>query len=138
MPRENAETARRWLAALSSGDFDAAVALLHPAVVVVAPAVQAPYEGVEAVRRWMEPDAFRRLDIELLETLTVSDTRLLARHRVKSLGRSTGLEVDVISWSVWAFDDDGRIARIEIYLDRDKDKALESARRAVELDAAGR
>jgi ketosteroid isomerase-like protein len=127
MPQDNVETARRWLAAISRQDFDAAIALVHPEVVVVPPADQPPYVGVDSVRGWLEPEAFSRIDIELLETLTVSERTMIARHRVRSLGRSTGIEVDVVSWSVWGFDEDGLITRVEIYLDRERAKALESA-----------
>ena len=37
------------------------------------------------------------------------------------------IELDVVSWSVWTFDQDGLIRRIEIYLERDGDRAREAA-----------
>ena len=55
---ENAETARRWLDAISHEDFDAAMALVHRDVVLVPPGDQGSYVGAESVRRWMEPEAF--------------------------------------------------------------------------------
>ena len=42
-------------------------------------------------------------------------------------GATSGIELDVLTWSLWTFDGDGLIARIEIYLDREEDKAHEAA-----------
>jgi ketosteroid isomerase-like protein len=130
MSQENVEIARRWLRAISREDFDAALALVHRDVVLVPPGNQPPYRGAESLRRWMEPDAFRDLVVNPLETLVVTDRTILGKQRAKARGAATGIEVDVISWSVWTFDEDGLITRIEIYLDHEKDKALEAAGRS--------
>ena len=127
MSEENAETARRWLDAISHEDFDAAMALVHRDVVLVPPGDQGSYVGAESVRRWMEPEAFPRQTIEVLETVAGPDGTILARHHVSARGRASGIELDIVSWSVWTFDHDGLIARIEIYLERDADKAREAA-----------
>lgn len=124
---ENAETARRWLQAISDEDFDAAMALVHRDVVLVPPGDQGPYVGAESVRRWMEPEAFPRQLIDVLETVAGPEGRILARHHITARGRYSGIELDVVSWSVWTFDQDGLIRRIEIYLERDGDRAREAA-----------
>ena len=127
MSGENVEIARRWLDAISSEDFDAALALVHRDVVFVPPGNQAPHRGSESLRRWMEPDAFREQVAQPLETVAVTDRTVLGRQHVTARGRASGIELDVISWSVWTFDEDGLITRIEIYLAHEEDKALEAA-----------
>jgi ketosteroid isomerase-like protein len=127
MSQENVEIVRRWFEAISSGDFDAALALVNRDIVLVPPGDQASYRGAESLRRWMEPDAFPGQVVEPLETIVVTDKTILARQHVTARGRASGIELDVISWSVWTFDEDGLITRIEIYLDHEEDKAREAA-----------
>jgi ketosteroid isomerase-like protein len=127
MSQANVEVVRRWLEAISSEDFDTALALVHRDVVLVPPGDQPPYRGAESVRRWMEPDAFRDQVVEPLETAAVTDRTVLARHRATARGRASGIVLDTISWSAWTFDDDGLITRVEIYLNHEEDKARKAA-----------
>jgi ketosteroid isomerase-like protein len=127
MSQENVEVVRRWFEAFSSEDFDAAIALVHRNVMLVPPGDQAPYRGAESLRRWMEPDAFRQLVAKPLEMVVVTDRTILARQHVTGKGRASGIDLDTTTWSVWTFDEDGLITRIEIYLPHEKDKALEAA-----------
>ncbi len=41
-------------------------------------------------------------------------------------GAASGIEMDVRTWSVWTFEG-GLIARIEIYLDHEEERAREAA-----------
>jgi ketosteroid isomerase-like protein len=129
MSEKNVDTARRWLDAISGGteDFDRALDLVHPDIVFVPPGDQAPYRGAESLRRWMEPDAFDQQVIKAFETVLVTDRTILGRQLVTARGTASGIEMDVIGWSVWTFDEDGLITRIELYLDHEEDKARESA-----------
>jgi ketosteroid isomerase-like protein len=127
MSRENVEIVRRCLEAISSEDFDAAVRLMHRDIVFVPPGDQTPYEGAQSLRRWMEPDAFQGQVVRPLETVVATDRTILARLHVTARGSTSGIEVDVMSWSVWTFSEDGLVTRIEIYLDHEKDEALEAA-----------
>ena len=127
MSQEKVEIVLRWFEAFSSQDFDDAIELVHRDVVFVPPGDQAPYTGADSLRRWMEPDAFRDQVANPLETVVVTDRTILVRQRVTGRGRASGIELDTITWSVWTFDDDGLILRIEIYLPHEKDKALEAA-----------
>jgi hypothetical protein len=43
-------------------------------------------------------------------------------------GATSGIELDVVTWSVWTFDEKGLITRIELFLEHEEDKALEAAR----------
>ncbi len=127
MSQENVETVRRWFEAFSNQDFDAAIALVHRDVVFVPPGDQAPYTGAESFRRWMEPDVFLDQVATPLETVAVTDRTIFARQRVTGQGRASGIDLDITTWSVWTFDDDGLITRIEVYLAHEKDMALEAA-----------
>jgi ketosteroid isomerase-like protein len=60
--------------AFNRGDFDAAMEFAHPDILFVRPGAQAEVRGAEAVRAWMEPDAFESQVIEPLE-FRVSGTR---------------------------------------------------------------
>jgi ketosteroid isomerase-like protein len=129
MSGENVETARRWLEAISGGseDFDRAVALVHRDIVFVPPGDQAPYRGAESLRRWMEPDAFQKQVVKTFETVVVTDRTILGRQLVMARGTASGIEMDVLTWSVWTFDEDGLITRIELFLDHEEDRARKAA-----------
>jgi ketosteroid isomerase-like protein len=113
MSQENVEVVRRWLEAISGGseDFDRALALVHRDIVFVPPGNQAPYRGAESLRRWMEPDAFEEQAVKEFETVVVTDRTILGRQLVTARGSASGIELDVITWSVWSFDEDGLITR---------------------------
>jgi ketosteroid isomerase-like protein len=129
MSEDNVQIARRWLEAISGGseDFDRALALVHRDIVFVPPGDQPPYRGAESLRRWMEPDAFQEQVVEAFEPVVVTDRKILGRQLVTARGAASGIELDV-SWSVWTFDEDGLITRIEVYLGHEEDKAREAAR----------
>ena len=123
------EVVRRWLEAISgdSEDFDRAVTLVHRDVVLVPPGDQPPYRGAQSLRRWMEPDAFQEQVVKAFEPVVVRERTILGRQLVMARGAASGIELDVLTWSVWTFDEDGLITRIEIYLDHEEDKAREAA-----------
>src|SRR5215204_7091648 len=129
MSQENVETARRWLEAISGGseDFDRVLALVHRDIVFVPPGNQAPYRGAESVRRWMEPDAFQEQVVKAFEPVVVTDRTILGRQLVMARGATSGIELEVTTWSVWTFDEAGLITRIQLYLEHEEDRALEAA-----------
>lgn len=127
MSRENVEVVRRWLDAISSEDFDAALAMVHRDVVLLPPGDQAPYRGAESLRHWMEPDAFQAQVVRTFEPVAVTDRTILGRQNITARGRASGIELDVVSWSVWTLDADGLITRIEIYLKHEEDRARAAA-----------
>ncbi len=111
---------------MSRENFDTALALVHPDIEFVPPGGQTPLRGAESLRSWMEPDALRDQAVKSLDIVAVADTTILARQHLAARGASSGIELDVHTWSVWALDDDGLIKRIEIYLDHEEDKARAS------------
>ena len=75
----------------------------------------------------MEPDAFRDQVVTPVQVDVAADGTVLARQHLRSRGAGSGIELEGHSWSVWTFDDDGLITRIEIYLDHEEERAREAA-----------
>jgi ketosteroid isomerase-like protein len=117
---------RRAYEALNRGDFDAAIEFAHPEAELVPPGGQAPLRGAEAVRAWMEPDAFASQDIEPLD-FRVEGNKVLVRVHSRVRGAASGIELEVDLWVVWTLNDDGLVTRVENYLDHEKAEALEAA-----------
>ena len=117
---------RRTFEAFNRGDFDAAVAMAHPEIEFVPPGGQASLRGAEALRAWMEPDAFEEQRIEPLEC-RVQGNKVLVRQHAQALGAGSGINLDMEAWAVWTFDDDLLATRVESYLPHQESEALEAA-----------
>jgi ketosteroid isomerase-like protein len=117
---------RRAHEAFNRGDFDAAVKLAHPEVEFVPPGGQASLRGAEALRAWMEPDAFDEQRIEPLD-FRVEGRKVLVRQHARARGTGSGIELDMENWTVWTFDDDLLVTRVESFLPHEESKALEAA-----------
>ncbi|HKG34931.1 MAG TPA: nuclear transport factor 2 family protein [Solirubrobacterales bacterium] len=127
MSQANVETARRWLDAVAEEDVETASGLVDRDVVLVPPGGQPPYRGVDSMRRWMEPDAFEGQEVKEFEPVLAGGCRVLGRLHIRARGMTSGIELDVRSWAVWTFDDDGLITRIEIFLQHQEDEARAAA-----------
>jgi hypothetical protein len=77
----------------------------------------------------MEPDAFESQRTEPLE-IEIAGNRALIRQLTKARGAGSGIEVEVESWAVWTFDDDGTVTRMENFLEHEEAEA----RRALEAN----
>ena len=119
---EIVERLKRGYAHFSSGDFDAAVELVHPDIEVSPPGGQKPWTGAEALRAWMEPDAFESQEFEPLE-LTVSGNKVLARIHMRARGSGSGIEMELDLWMVWTFDSDGLMTHVTSYLPHEEAEA---------------
>jgi ketosteroid isomerase-like protein len=117
---------RRAHEAFNRGDFDAAADFAHPEVEFIPPGGQAPLRGVEALRAWMEPDAFEQQRIEPLD-FTVQGNKVLVRQHAKARGTGSGIELDIENWTVWTFDDELLVIRMESFLPHERSKAFEAA-----------
>jgi ketosteroid isomerase-like protein len=117
---------RNAYAAYSRRDFDRAAEILHPDVELLPAGSQPPIRGAERVRAWMEPDAFDEQVLELLDSRVIGD-KVLAHQRSRARGATSGIELEFDTWSVMTLDRDGSLRRVEIYLDRQRAEALESA-----------
>ncbi len=117
---------RRIYEAFNRGDFDAAIAVVHPEIEVVPVGGQSSLRGAEAVRAWMEPDAFDEQQIEPLE-FSIQGNKVLVRQHTRARGAGSGIELDVEIWAVWTLNDDGLATRVEGYLPHQEAEALEAA-----------
>jgi ketosteroid isomerase-like protein len=117
---------RRIYEAFNRGDFDAAIAVVDPEIEYVPPGGQSSLKGAEAVRAWMEPDAFEDNQVEPLE-FTIHGNKVLVRQHATARGAGSGIELDVEIWAVWTLNDDGLATRLEVYLPHQVSEALEAA-----------
>jgi ketosteroid isomerase-like protein len=124
------ERLRRGYDAFNSGDYDAATEWVHPDVVLVSLSPgRTEHRGAEALRAWMEPDAFES-QVSEPEVIEIARNRALIRQRTRARGAGSGIEMEIGSWAVWTFDEEGRVTRMESYLDHEEDEA----RRAFSAD----
>ena len=112
--------------AFNGGDFDAALTFAHPDIEFVPPGGQTSYKGTESFRAWMEPDAFETQVIEPLDFI-VAGNRVLVRQRSTARGAGSGIELELSTWNVWTFDDEGLVTRVETYLEHEEARAREAA-----------
>jgi ketosteroid isomerase-like protein len=127
MSQENIERARRMLEAVGREDYDAAMELVHPQIELVPPGAQAPRKGAGRFRQWMEPDAFAEQVIQPLDFVAGEDGRVLSTQHIRARGSGSGIELEITSFTVWGFSDDGLITRVEIYLPHEEAKARAAA-----------
>ena len=85
---------RRSHKAFNRGDFDVAVQLAHPEVEFVPLGGQASLRGAEALRAWMEPDAFEEQRIEPLD-FRVEGNKVLVRQHTQARGVGSGINLDL-------------------------------------------
>jgi ketosteroid isomerase-like protein len=113
--------------ALNSGDFDAAIELAAPDIVFVRPGGLPELRGTEAVRAWMEPDAFESQQIELLGH-EATGSRILTRSRTKARGAGSGIEMEIEALTVWTFNEEGKVARVETFTPAEENEAHRALR----------
>jgi ketosteroid isomerase-like protein len=121
------ERINRLITAMNAGDYDATVELAHPDVVLVRAGGAGEVRGTDQLREWMEPDAFEAQVNQLLGFETHGD-RVLARIRSRARGAGSGIEIDIVAWTVYRFDDEGLMTHVEIFLDHEEDEARRSLR----------
>ena len=121
------ERLRRNADVVNRGDFDAAVEMADPEIVFVRPGGLPELRGVEAVRAWMEPDAFESQTYELL-SFEVEGNRVLTRQKTIARGAGSGIEMEIDSYSLWTFNAGGKVTRVETFTTQEED----AARRAFE------
>ncbi len=126
MPKEAVERLRQTYAAFSAGDFETALAIAHSDIEFIPPGGQKSHTGRQSLRAWMEPDAFESQVIEPLE-FTEADGKVLVKNTVTSRGAASGIELKIVAWNVWTFDQDGLATRLEAYLEHEEAEAREAA-----------
>ena len=100
------------------GDFEAATQDAHPEIEVTRVGGFPPLKGRDAVIAWMAPDALQDQTAEPQE-FKLNDDRLFVTTSTYARGTESGLEMTVDVSQVWIFED-GKVIRIESFLDRDE------------------
>jgi limonene-1,2-epoxide hydrolase len=93
-----------------------------PDIVLVRPGGLPEVHGIEAVRAWLEPDAFESQQLELLDSEAVG-SRVLTRQRLSARGAGSGIEMAIEGLSIWTFNEDGKVARVETFTLDEEDEA---------------
>lgn len=121
-----AERVRAGYDAFNRGDFDEAATYYHPDVELHRPGGQSPLVGSDALRAWMEPDAFSEQTIEPV-SVEVGDGRVLIHQRMRALAAGSGIEMENDTWAVMTYDEDLLITRIETWMFHEEAVAREAA-----------
>jgi ketosteroid isomerase-like protein len=123
---DKAERIRGIYDAFNRGDFDAAVTIADPQIEFIRPGGLSSLIGPEALRAWMEPDAFETQVVQPLD-FTVAGNNVQVRQNLRAQGAGSGIEMDIESWTVWTLSENGLVTRMEVFLDHQRDEALEAA-----------
>jgi ketosteroid isomerase-like protein len=108
--------------AINRGDFDAAMQIADPDIVFVRPGGLPDLRGAEAVRAWLEPDAFDSQTYEVLG-YEVEGNRILTHQRTLARGAGSGIEMEIESFSLWIFSDEAKVTRLEVFTIAEEDAA---------------
>jgi ketosteroid isomerase-like protein len=110
--------------AFNRGDFDAATEWVHPEIVFITLSPgRTEIRGREAFRAWMEPDAFESQAVSG-EIIELAGDKALIHQQTRARGAGSGIEIEIGSWTVWTIDDEGRVIRIENFLEHEEDEAM--------------
>jgi limonene-1,2-epoxide hydrolase len=121
------ELVRGAMEAFNRGDFESAVKTAHPEVVLRRLGGLPEVRGVDAFRKWMEPDAFESQQT-VLQAFEVEGNRVLVRQHTVARGAGSGIETGIDSLAVWTFDDENRVARVELFLPHEEEEARRALR----------
>jgi hypothetical protein len=77
----------------------------------------------------MEPEAFESQRIEPL-SFEVEGSRVLTRQRIIARGAGSGIEMEVESLTIWTFNDEGKVIRVEAFAIQEEDAAVRAFRAA--------
>jgi ketosteroid isomerase-like protein len=108
--------------AFNRRDYDAVMEIVDPHIVLVRAGAQPELRGAEALRAWMEPDAFESQVLEPSD-FRVAGNRVRMHVRGIMRGAGSGIEMEADAWSVWSFDDDGKVTRVENFLPHEEAEA---------------
>jgi ketosteroid isomerase-like protein len=134
-PESNLAALKNFVEAFNRRDVDAMVADLDPGVELhewpEAPGAQS-FRGPEGARRAMEGwfEAWEWMQVEITDVQESEDRVLVTLHQ-RAKGRGSEIELDIETYNVYSFDD-GKVTRIELFLNRDD--ALEAAAMTANLE----
>jgi ketosteroid isomerase-like protein len=119
------ETVRAGYEAFNRRDYDQVAELVHRDVVFVRPGAGPQLNGSEAFRAWMEPDAFESQVTEPTG-VEIRGQKVLVHQHTTARGAGSGILMEIGSWAVWTLDANGRVTRIETYLEHEDAEARRS------------
>ena len=99
-------------------DYDELAKLFAPDIVIQRDGGQPPLHGRDAVRSFMEPDAFEYQYLEPQELSRVGD-RVLVRVWIRAKGAGSEIELEMTGWHVWTLGD-GVVTRLVATFDEEK------------------
>ena len=123
---EIAETLRSLVDAFNRGDYEAATEFAHPEIEMVRAWEQTSLYGAEALRAWLQPDAFENQHVELVD-FTISGDKVLVNQRFRGRGAGSGMAMEVDSWAVWTIDETGLATKLEFFLEHGEAEARKAA-----------
>jgi hypothetical protein len=112
--------------AYNRADYDEAITFYQPDVELHRPGAMTPIVGRDALRAWMEPDAFAEQTIEPL-AIEGAGRRRLVRQRTWGRAAGSGIEIDNETWAVVTFGEDDLVARVEIFQLHEEEAARAAA-----------
>ena len=119
--RANLEALHLAFDAFNRGDFDAAMAKMHPDIEWHRGALMVGAEtlhGVDAVRDLLEPDVFQNQEVEL-ESIVARRSRYLATVVFSARGVGSGIELSNRGYHVWTVED-GKGRQFNFFAERDE------------------
>ena len=126
---QNADLIRAGFAAISSGDYEAALGWLTDDIVMdwsrsIGPA-KGVYRGREEIRKLWESfqEAFESVTWTPEEIVEIDDDRLIVVNHVHMRGRGSGVEVDAVGVQLWTVRD-GKGATLTLF--QSKQDALDA------------
>ena len=124
-PPESVEVLQAAYEAFNRGDLEAATRVLHPDFEFIRLRGLPPVNGPDAMRAWMEPDAFEDMRFEPLD-YRVNGDKVLVRQHVTGTGAGSGMKLDVTTFAVVTLEN-GLVTRMEAFLPHEETEALEAA-----------
>jgi hypothetical protein len=114
---------KRWNEGVRSAEAE----LIHPAIEIESPfssVAGKPYRGYDGVAAWARDidEQFSQWRIDV-EEVTMHDVRALALATVRVRGRGSDMELSQASAAVGEFAEDGRLARLRIFINADEGRA---------------
>ena len=123
MSRENVETVAELREAFERGGTEATLKLVAPDFELTMPSIypgpNRVFHGPEAARQALEEwiDSFEDFRVELEEVLDAGD-KVIAVVRESGRMRGSTTRIDAPFTAVFAFDEQGRVARLDWFTDR--------------------
>jgi ketosteroid isomerase-like protein len=123
MRDRNVDIARRGIEAFNRGDADGMLAIAAPDIEVYAPP-DSPnpghYRGHDGFMQWMGAwmEAWETFTLDVLDIEAIDDRHVVGAVRQNGRGRLSGLEITMEVAHLYEIDDEGRVVRFELHLDR--------------------